>query len=106
MDVYEILTEYVSASYSEDSVIKELIAIDYYLHHKVKPKTLFVEEVDRNVKNQIIEQNQLNHHKYRYIVLPLQFDFNVFEKENKVENNDSKIIIQYDGVNKAEVIYG
>lgn len=104
VDVYEILTEYVSANYANDRVLRELIAIDYYLHHKVKPKTLFVEEVDRTVKNEIIELNKLNHHKFRYVILPLQFDFNLFEKENKVQSNDSKIIIQYDGVNKAEVI--
>ncbi|MFY9308069.1 MAG: DUF4080 domain-containing protein [Bacteroidia bacterium] len=104
VDVYEIITEYVAVNYSHDNVVKEMIAIDYYLHHKVKPKTLFIEEVDRNIKSQIIERNQLNHHRYRYVILPLQFDYNVFEKENKVLNNDSNIIIQYDGVNKAEVI--
>ncbi len=104
VDVYEIITEYVSSSLGDNSIVKQMIAIDYYLHHKVKPKTLFINEVDRTIKNQIIDQNQLNHHKYRYVILPLKFDFNLFEKENKVENGDSKIIIQYDGVNKAEVL--
>ena len=51
-----------------------------------------------------IEDKKLNHHKFRYIMLPLQFNFNAFEKENIIENKNSTIIIQYDGVNKAKVI--
>lgn len=104
-DIFEIITEYASTSYKEDIIIQQLIAIDYYLHHKVKPQTLFIEEVERQIKNKIIEEKRLNHHKYRYIILPLPFNFNAFEKENTIEKIDSNIIIQYDGVNKAEVIH-
>jgi hypothetical protein len=98
------MTEYVSEKFSDDPIINQLVAIDYYLHHKVKPQTLFIEEIERIQKNKIIEDKRLNHHKFRYIILPLQFNFNAFEKDNIIENKDSTIIIQYDGVNKAEVI--
>jgi anaerobic magnesium-protoporphyrin IX monomethyl ester cyclase len=103
-DIFEIMTEYVSEKFSDDPIINQLVAIDYYLHHKVKPQTLFIEEIERIQKNKIIEDKRLNHHKFRYIILPLQFNFNAFEKDNIIENKDSTIIIQYDGVNKAEVI--
>ena len=103
-DIFEIMTEYVSEKFSDDPIINQLVAVDYYLHHKVKPQTLFIEEIERMQKSKIIEDKKLNHHKFRYIMLPLQFNFNAFEKENIIENKNSTIIIQYDGVNKAKVI--
>ena len=103
-DIFEIMTEYVSEKFSDDPIINQLVAVDYYLHHKVKPQTLFIEEIERMQKSKIIEDRKLNHHKFRYIMLPLQFNFNAFEKENIIENKNSTIIIQYDGVNKAKVI--
>ena len=103
-DIFEIMTEYVSEKFSDDSIINQLVAVDYYLHHKVKPQTLLIEEIERMQKSKIIEDRKLNHHKFRYIMLPLQFNFNAFEKENIIENKNSTIIIQYDGVNKAKVI--
>lgn len=103
-DIFEIMTEYVSEKFSDDPIINQLVAVDYYLHHKVKPQTLFIEEIERMQKSKFIEDKKLNHHKFRYIMLPLQFNFNAFEKENIIENKNSTIIIQYDGVNKAKVI--
>lgn len=104
IDVYEIASEYVKTAHSQDSIALQLIAIDYYLHHKVKPKTLFVEEIDRADKNKIIELQQLNHHKYRYVIIPLSFDYKAFEKEQKIVNKNTILIIQYDGVNKAQIV--
>jgi radical SAM superfamily enzyme YgiQ (UPF0313 family) len=104
-DVYSIMTEYVEANHANDPIIKQLIAIDYYLHHKVKPQALFLEEVDRSQKTKLIEEKRLNHHKYRHIILPLNFNYELLEKENKVEQSDYQLILQYDGVNKAEVVY-
>ena len=103
-DIFEIMTEYVCNNFVNDPIVSQLVAIDYYLHHKVKPQTLFIEEIERTEKNKIIEAKRLNHHKFRYIILPLQFNFSSFEKENIIENKNSTLIIQYDGVNKAKVI--
>ncbi|MGB3948892.1 MAG: hypothetical protein WBM13_12975, partial [Bacteroidia bacterium] len=85
-------------------IAPQLLAIDYYLHYKVKPQILFVDEVDRTTKNQIISNQELNHHKYRYVILPLSFDFNVFEKEGVILNKNTTLIVQYDGVNKAQIV--
>jgi anaerobic magnesium-protoporphyrin IX monomethyl ester cyclase len=105
-DIFEILTEYAAANFKEDTVLKQLIAIDYYLHHKVKPQALFLEEIERVEKNKLIAEKQLNHHKFRYVMLPLDFNFVKFEKQNIIEKGVSTLIIQYDGVNKSELIYG
>ena len=104
-DIFEILTEYISIHFSKDKVLIQLAAVDYYLHHKVKPQTQFLEEIDRADKNTVIELKRLNHHKYRYIILPVDFNFQSFLKDSTIEKIDSTIIIQYDGVNKATIIF-
>ncbi len=104
-DIYDILNEFAELNFPEDLILKELIAIDYYLHHKVKPKILFIEEIDRTTKSKLIAENDLNHHKYRYIIVPISFDYRLFVETTTIEKLNTNIIIQYDGVNKSEVVY-
>jgi anaerobic magnesium-protoporphyrin IX monomethyl ester cyclase len=103
-DVFEILSDYVGKYYEKDVVLRELIAIDYYLFHKVKPKTLFLEEVERAEKYALLNELRLNHQKYRFIVLPLHFNFEVFEQSQVVDNQLSMLIIQYAGTSKPVLI--
>lgn len=104
-DIYDILNEFAEVNYPNDLILKELIAIDYYLHHKVKPKILFIDEIDRAAKSKAIAANDLNHHKYRHIIIPISFDFRVFVETTAIEKLNTNLIIQYDGVHKSEVIY-
>ncbi len=103
-DVFEIITNYAKANYHNDAILQQLIAVDYYLHFKVKPKNLFLEEMEFTQKNKLIEELKLNHHKYRYVVLPLNFDFKAFSKEQTIVNDNRHLIIQYNGITKAEVV--
>lgn len=103
-DVFEILTQYTEKYYSDDKILKQLIAVDYYLHFKVKPKSLFLDEIPHHDKVKIIDAQQLNHHKYRYIILPLTFNFQTLSKHSKIDLGDHKLIIQYNGNDKAEII--
>jgi anaerobic magnesium-protoporphyrin IX monomethyl ester cyclase len=105
VDVFEILADFSAKNHPNDLVLKELIAIDYYLFHKVKPKSLFIEEVEKAEKYQLIETMRLNPHKYRYLVFPISFDFEVFTQDNRVEKRDTQLVIQYTGTEKAEVIF-
>jgi anaerobic magnesium-protoporphyrin IX monomethyl ester cyclase len=104
-DVYEIINQFTEKNYPNDPVIKELIAIDYYMHHKVKPQIILLDEITRTEKNTIIQKLKLNHHKYRYVILPLGFDYKLFNHQNTIEKSLSNLIIQYDGVSKPEIIY-
>ena len=74
------------------------------MQYKVKPKTLFLEEVERAEKNKVIEDLHLNHHKFRFIVLPLNFDFNAFVNQNIVVEKSYNLIIQYSGTRVAEIV--
>lgn len=102
LDVYEILYDFSVKHYPGDKILCELIAVDYYGYFKIKPKQLFLEEVDRIDRNNLIQQLNLNHHKYRFAVLPLSFDFDYFEETNEVVEKPTLFILKYDGVNKPE----
>jgi len=103
-DVFEIITEFVNQHYATDLYLKQLIAIDYYLHFKVKPKPLFMQELERPEKNKLIEKLKLNHHKYRHIILPLNFDFKIFAEKQEIVSEQKHLVIQYNGTSKAEVM--
>lgn len=103
-DIYQIIDEYVKTNFANDTILQELIAIDYYLQPNIKPKTQFLEEIDRSEKTAIINQLKLNHHKYRFIMVPISFDFEIWQQTEKIELINTTIIFQYNGVTKAEVI--
>ena len=104
-DVFDIITKYSQKTFPKDLVLQQLIAIDYYLHFKVKPKELFLEEVNLSEKNKLINELKLNHHKYRYVVLPLKFDFKTFKTKQTILNDHQNLIIQYNGTTKSEIVY-
>jgi anaerobic magnesium-protoporphyrin IX monomethyl ester cyclase len=103
-DVFEIMTKFAENNYPDDKFIKELIAIDYYLHFKVKPQPLFLEEISKPEKNKVIEKLRLNHHKFRFVVLPVSFDFGTFLEHNQIKTGNHHFIAQYNGITKAEVV--
>jgi len=103
-DVYEIIHQYAVHHYPNDSIIQELIAIDYYIQHKIKPQQLFIQEIEHTEKFQLIHQLALNHHKKRFIILPISFDFDVYLQQNIIEKNPSKLVIQYNGTSAPEII--
>ena len=103
-DIYQIIDEYVKTNFANDTILQELIAIDYYLQPNIKPKTQFLEEIDRSEKTAIINQLKLNHHKYRFIMVPISFDFEVWQQTETIAFLNTTIIFQYNGVTKAEVI--
>lgn len=103
-DVYDMITAYANQAFPEDAVLLQLIAIDYYLQAKIKPQIQYAEEVDRETKTTIIEQLQLNHHKYRHIILPLSFNFEHFVTTGEIITQPDYIIFEYNGVSKARWI--
>ncbi|MBL7818749.1 MAG: DUF4080 domain-containing protein [Saprospiraceae bacterium] len=102
-DVFHIISEFVKDKYPEDKVLQDLIAIDYFSFNKIKPQLLFVEEVSRAEKFQLLNRLKLNHNKYSFIVFNIGFDFSLFEKNGTVELGDYTMIVQYDGQNKPVI---
>lgn len=103
-DIYEIIYEYINAQYYTDNILKELVAIDYYLHHKTKPSVRFIHEIDKYRKQEILTTGKLNQHQFRYLVFDINFDYNLFISENKIIPIHNTIIIQYNGIAYATLI--
>jgi hypothetical protein len=103
-DIFEIINEFAKTNYVNDSNLPQLIAIDYYLQANIKPKTLFIEEIDRAEKTDLITQLHLNHHKFRFIIIPINFNFDAWQQTNTIETGNFNLIFQYNGVTKPAVI--
>jgi hypothetical protein len=54
-------------------------------------------------KNALIQNNGLQHTKYRYGVYETSFDWNEFEKNGEILPLKSTAIIQYDGKEKPQL---
>jgi anaerobic magnesium-protoporphyrin IX monomethyl ester cyclase len=65
---------------------------------------LFIEEINKKEKFELIEQLQLNHHKNRYVVLPIHFNWEILQTENRIVLNNENLIIEYNGVDKVLII--
>ena len=103
-DVFDIITQYSEQEYPNDPILKQLIAVDYYLHFKVKPKELFMSDLPKTTKFELIDRLKLDHHKYRFVVLPLDFNFDKVVHKNIIDRTPQNLIIQYNGQTKAKLV--
>lgn len=103
-DVYTLIYNFAKKQYKEDYVLLQLIAIDYYLQHKIKPVNLWNAEADTAVKWGLIEANRLNHHKFRYVMLPLSFNWEEFVLHNHIIKDETILIIEYNGIDKPKLL--
>lgn len=103
-DVYVLLHEFVETHYPADTVLKELIALDYYLFHKINPKTMFLDEIDRKAKNHYLAEIGLPVEHTKFRVLPLSFDFYKLQTEQILVQQPSLAVIRYNGVTTAQII--
>lgn len=103
-DVYNLITAYSKEAFPADKILQQLIAIDYYLQAKIKPQIQYLEEIDRATKTALIEQHSLNHHKYRHVIVPISFNFDLFLQTGELFEQQEYLIFEYNGVSKAHVI--
>jgi radical SAM superfamily enzyme YgiQ (UPF0313 family) len=103
-DVYRHLFDFAGNSYNDDLVLLELITIEYYLHHKIKPLPLLLPEASPSIKQQLIEAQRLNHHKFRYVVLPVSFDWHIWERDQTMVPKSNWLILEYSGTQRPRVI--
>lgn len=102
-DLYRILNEYVEQTYN-DRYLQQLVAIDYYLNHKVRPAAGYGKLADKMEQQVLITQAKLNVHRYRYIFLQLDFNFQIFKTENRTNTEGEILIIKFDGKKYPEII--
>ena len=100
---FEILSEFCAQIEPNNSLLQELLAIDYYLHFKVKPKTKFLEEIDRSKKTALMNSAGLNHHKYRFMAFDIQFNWEKFAATQEIVLEPQQLVVQYSGTQKAQI---
>lgn len=103
-DVYQLIYDFAKQNYAADEVLLQLITIDYYLHHKIKPLGLFNKEIEASLKSKLIETNKLNHHKNRYVVLPVSFNWQEFVQYNHIIKEDTILTIEFSGKDEPRMM--
>ncbi len=101
-DIFNILFAFAKKAYPDDEILQQLIAIDYCAYEKVRPAANFIVELPRTERYNLLDSKKLNHNKYRFMVLPILFDYDIFMQENRIERNEEILIWQYDGVSKSK----
>jgi len=104
MNIYEVVHEFVIEQFPEDKVLMTLLAIDYYLQHKIKPKNFILHDVEHKQKFEWIESQNLNHHQNRYIVLDIPFDYSNYSQTGELMMNPTRICLEYTGITAPNLI--
>ena len=103
-EIYTTIYEYTMQHYPGNSMIFELITLDYYMQHKVKPGFRFLPEIRKEERNEMIDKLKLNHHKYRYVMHRVHFSLQKLLSYDTVEPSTDLLIIEYTGVNKPRIL--
>jgi anaerobic magnesium-protoporphyrin IX monomethyl ester cyclase len=103
-DIYTLLYNYAKLNYANNAVLLQLIAIDYYMYHKVKPANLFNIELPKATHINFIETNGLNHTHYRFVLIPINFCWQTFSLNQSITQSNQLICIQYNGTSKAQIV--
>jgi anaerobic magnesium-protoporphyrin IX monomethyl ester cyclase len=105
-NVFDKLAAFCAQYYPDDVILRECMALDYFLFHKIRPRVQYLDEVERSVKNTILQQGKFNHHKFRHVVLMLHFDYALFAQEGRMEPTTAEypVVIEYDGVAAPKII--
>lgn len=103
-EAFDVLQRFVSSQYPDNRILHQMVGLDYYLHHKLKPKPMYLPEVSRADKKHLLNEWGLTEGSIRYV--PLQVDFNVqhWLTRQEIIQEPQTIMIQYDGQQKGTVL--
>lgn len=103
-EIYQIIYQYINQQF-DDPILKQMVWIDYYTYYKVKPQDLYEVEIDKTLRSKYYDALQLNHHKYRFALLPIQFDWLQWQERGSIVPSTHALIIQYDGQKQGQIQY-
>lgn len=104
LDVFDRLIEYAESAFADDYRLKQLIAIDFYLAHRSRPRKILLRESVRAVREQLIKANQLDINSFRYLFFEIDFDLLHFQQKQEIIENKHQLIFKYSGTRNPEVI--
>lgn len=91
-DVFHTIFDFAK-TFTNDKIVLELIAIDYYSFHKSKPKDLF--EMEQKIEEDLSEL--ASHPKSKFVSIPISFDYQIWKDENRIEESTENWLIEFVG---------
>jgi anaerobic magnesium-protoporphyrin IX monomethyl ester cyclase len=104
VDVFQTLSDFCTANYSGEKNLQELIAMDYYLHFKVKPQVKFFEELQREDKELLIKSNGGRVKGNAYLAFRTRFDWKKFLETRLFLPGSFDTLIEYNSVDTGSLV--
>jgi anaerobic magnesium-protoporphyrin IX monomethyl ester cyclase len=105
LEIYQSIYNCLKKTFLNDKIVFQLLALDYFLSQKVKPKNFFLHSIEV-IDIEILPENViLNLKKYRYIAFNIDFDIDFWLEDNEIISKNNCIVIQYSGTKNPEIIY-
>lgn len=102
-DVFDVLHEYAVAHYPDDQNLSALIAMDYYLHFRIRPQQRYLMALDKKETAAILKESGETANG-RFYAFRLPFNFVSFLKTHELEAAETTLLFCYDGVQKARLL--
>ena len=100
--VYDIAADYIQSAYPQDKMMIELLAIDHWTHHRIKPAKSYIPEWEKKEKFALLNRMYLPHNKYRYVVTETSFDCEILLQQNITIMERKILVLEYNGVEKPK----
>lgn len=100
-DIFEIAADFVATQYPDDPIMLQMLGADYYLYSKMRPKQLCWAEAAPEIRDALLRSLPPSSLKFRYFVLPLEFDYPHFERTQEIVPCSEPLVIAYNGREKA-----
>ncbi len=102
-DVFDVLFEYAAAKFADDQILSSLIAMDYYLHFRIRPQQRYLMALDKK-ETAVLASTTGAAETGRFYAFRLPFDYFDFLKTGQVESVETEVLFCYDGVQKGRLL--
>jgi hypothetical protein len=105
IEIFTYAMELVKEYFPEDMIVQQMIALDYLLAFKVRPKVLFEIFMDNKFVNKLALEHHIDIIKFRYRLMPIHFNLYEWVTNKKIIQQDSIAWIKYDGIKYPTIFF-
>lgn len=102
-EVFENLSNYVDLIHPEDKILKQFVALDYYLYAKMKPKPFYEVEIDKCDMSLFFPNFEKKKSGQRNIILSFDFNPEVWFSKYELLEDKYFVIVEYNGTEKGRI---
>lgn len=96
-NIYDVAQSYLNQYFKDDLIAHQMLAIDYFLQFKIRPKAYENLVLNKEQQFKLIEELQLNHHQQRFVFLPISFNYEQFCTSQVIITSNEILQFTYDG---------